>query len=603
MKRNYRILLIAMLTALLCFGIAGCAGLQAEEKDDSLVYMNYGTGIQENGEYNDALYGMNGIRDISGADPGVFYVSEEESPEYGGYYYMYQTGTTYTANQVEKYKSAGIRQVGLRCFRSKDLYNWEEAGVYDGYALGVKEDDWCMDHYYAPEPIYNPADGKFYLYFNACLEADYGLDYLSKDSNALNRLYLSVAVSDTPVGPFELICDTDEKTGKKIPTINFQLGCDLDYWVSAIDASPFFDDDGNLYLYFVEHTLGEDRRGIWGMKMKSMEYPDYSTVRFLLCDGTSYVSNETGTFSGIERGGTVEWDEGGINEAPVMMKHDGMYYLVYTRQGFTSTKYSVFQSVSDSPLGTFRKLSYEEGNPVCDGSELGWMAGTGHNDFVRCGNEIMLVCHRHNSTLGWTSAVSRSIFVDRVNFVKNAKGMEVLTTNGPSKALQWLPEAISGYKNLAQTAEVTVSTGSGAEYLTDEVIPYYTVTKDRKFVAEEGDVTVTLRWKDPVSISSLMLYNSVDYETGFSKVSDLRFRLAEQPEWASKEYDYAVIKDLELPSIYLDGENSDYIGGAPAVAEFDSIKVTEIQFTILKQDRLIKNSALNLSEIVVLGKE
>ena len=116
-------------------------------------------------------------------------------------------------------------------------------------------------------------------------------------------------------------------------------------------------------------------------------------------------------------------------------------------------------------------------------------------------------------------------------------------------------------------------------------------------------MTVTLHWKEPVNVSSFMLYNSVKSENGFSKVADLRFKLAEQPEWASKAYDYAVIKDLEFPSIYLDGENSDYIGGAPAVAEFDSIMVTEIQFTILQQDLLGENSALNLSEIVVLGKE
>lgn len=603
MRKEYRKILTAVLTVLLCFSAVSCAGFQVEETDDTLVYMNYGTGLQENGEYNDVLYGMNGKRDIQGADPGVFYVSEEESPEYGGYYYMYQTGTTYSAHTVEKYKSAGIRQVGLLCFRSKDLYNWEEAGIYDGYALGVKEDDWCMDHYYAPEPIYNPADGKFYLYFNGCLAANYGLDYLSNDPDPMRRLYLSVAVSDTPVGPFELICDIDEKTGKKIPTINFKLGCDLDFSVSAIDASPFFDDDGNLYLYFVEHTLGDGRQGIWGMKMKSMIYPDYSTIRYLLRDGVAHVSNDTGTFSGIEYGGTVEWDEGYVNEAPVMLKHDGMYYLCYTRQGFTSTKYSVFQSVSDSPLGTFRKLSYEEGNPVYDGSELGWMAGTGHNDFVKCGDEIMLICHRHNNTLGWGSAISRAIIVDRVKFVRNAEGMDVLTTNGPSLALQWLPEKISGYQNLAQTAKVSVSTGKGAEYLTDEVIPYYKVTENMKFVSEKGDVTVRLTWEEPVNVSSFMLYNATDSSTAFSKISDIRFKLAEQPTWASKAYDYAVIKDLEFPSAYWNEESTDYIGGAPAVAEFDSIKVTEIQFTISQQDRLIKNETLNLSEIVVLGKE
>ena len=129
-------------------------------------------------------------------------------------------------------------------------------------------------------------------------------------------------------------------------------------------------------------------------------------------------------------------------------------------------------------------------------------------------------------------------------------------------------------------------------------------------MSKEGDVTVRLRWKEPVSVSSFMLYNSTEVTTGFSKIADLRFKLAEKPEWASKEYDYAVIKDLEVPSRYWEPETTTYIGGSPVVAEFDSIKVTEIQFTISQKDRLItieeeeqQDSTLSLSEIIVLGKE
>ena len=48
---------------------------------------------------------------------------------------------------------------------------------------------------------------------------------------------------------------------------------------------------------------------------------------------------------------------------------------------------------------------------------------------------------------GW----DRSISVDRANFVTNDDGIDIITVNGPSKILQWLPYSVSGYENLAKT--------------------------------------------------------------------------------------------------------------------------------------------------------
>lgn len=59
MRKEYRKILTAVLTGLLCFSAVSCAGFQVEETDDTLVYMNYGTGLQENGEYNDVLARLN----------------------------------------------------------------------------------------------------------------------------------------------------------------------------------------------------------------------------------------------------------------------------------------------------------------------------------------------------------------------------------------------------------------------------------------------------------------------------------------------------------------------------------------------------------------
>ena len=126
--------------------------------------------------------------------------------------------------------------------------------------------------------------------------------------------------------------------------------------------------------------------------------------------------------------------------------------------------------------------------------------------------------------------------------------------------------------------------------------------------AENDDVVITLKWEQPVSVSSVMIYNSKILDNAFSKISDIRFKLDEQPQWASKDYEYAVIKDLKFPDTYYDEETSQYIACSPAVAEFDEIKVTELQITISSGDRIVKenqmgqkNTCLNLSEIVVLG--
>lgn len=602
MNKKLKRLFAGLLATALALSGAGCG----QNSDENAVLMNYATGIGENGEYNSELYGMNCVSDVDGADPSVIYVSEEESAEYGGYYYMYVTG--YIQYQNEESKD-GI--YAYHCYRSKDLYNWENAGALQGgYALQVEEDDWCWSDFWAPEVIQNPADGKYYMYFNAGLHSDYGVEGLANTSTQGDKIYLGVAVSDGPTGPFDVINDVDQKTGKKVPTINFQTGCNLDAPFPVIDASPFFDDDGQFYLYFKAepNSYREENGTIFGMKMNSMEYPDYSTVTALVVPDYAQCANVAGELTGIKGYGAVDRSEGGVNEGPFMFKHNGKYYLTYSSEGYTSSSYSVWQAVSDTPLSGFKKLSFAEGNPVLDGTIKGYMAGTGHHCFVTCGEEMFIVYHRHTNAEGWSNSGGRVISADRVSFVENASGDEVLVVNGPSTILTWLPETVSGYANLAQTANISTDNGSGIEYLTDGIIPYATVTEYMVADSEEGDVTITLSWDSPVEVSSVMIYNSGYSDTAFSKISRMKFKLAEKPDWASKDYTYAVIKNLEFPSDYYDESSNAYVACAPAVAEFDSITVTEIQITISGYDRLSefdkqgnKNQALELSEIVVLG--
>lgn len=602
MKKNLKCLLAGFLAAVIPFGLAACSA--GGNSDETYVRMNYSTGIAENGEYNTELYGMNCVSDVDGADPGVIYVSEDESEEYGGYYYMYTTGSISYTENGETVLSA------FPCYRSKNLYNWENAGAVTGsYALYVKSDDWCAADFWAPEVIRNPADGKYYMYFSASLHANYGVSGFADTGYSYDRLYLGVAVADTPAGPFSVINDMDAATGKHIPTINFQTGCNLDTVFAAIDASPFFDDNGDLYLYFNKHndSAHSNFNSVWGMKMNSMTAPDYSTVTALLMPGYTECANGAGEMTALKGAGTsTDRQEGDVNEGPFMLKHNGKYYLTYSSEGYTSTSYSVWQAVSDSPLSGFVKMSFAEGNPVLDGSLRGYMGGTGHHCFVSAGDNLYIVYHRHTTADEWSG--ERVISADRVNFTTNANGDEVLVTNGPSTILSWLPESVSGYENLAQVASVSMNNGTGIEYLVDGILPYATVEEYNVMTSESGDVTITLSWDKPVDVSSIMIYNAGYMEQAFSKISNIRFKLAETPTWANMDYTYAVIENVEVPERFCDADTNYYVACVPTVAEFDSICVTEITITILECDRLMEfdklgneNLALELSEIVVLG--
>lgn len=605
MRKTIKRFLAGILAAGLCLGAAGCNGLESGK--DSLVYLDYGTGINDDGNYNTELYGMN-IKEPQGGDPSMFYVSEEEDPVYGGYYYMYSGGT----GSAEEYKKEHISVLAVTCYRSKDMYQWELCGAMDGMCVAIDEEDWCQMHQWGPCVVRNPADGKYYCYFSSAIVQNYGVASLSSSSYDWDRLYIAVSVSDSPMGPFDVLYDTDAATGKRMPTINFQTGCQTKYPWAVIDPAPFYDDDGTLYMYFNKHPDDHytELNGVFGMKMKSMTIPDYSTVTCLTQGGYYRASNTPGKIELEDVKGEDPYfsDEIGINEAPYMYKHNGTYYLTYASNGYGMANYSVHQAIGDSPLGTFVKPSEESGNPVLDGSRYNFVHGTASHSILERDGEIWIVYHRNGSVNSYEEGWERSVSVDRLNLVKNKDGQMVLSANGPSKSLQWLPESVSGYQNLAQTAEIELSAGTGAEYLTDTVLPFYEVTKDYVMSAE-GDVTITMKWQEPVSVTSLMIYNAENVEKAFSKISDIRFKLAEKPSWASKSYDYAVIKDLKFPDRYWNPETERYIVGAPAVAEFEEMAVSEIQITIKAGERLMEfnkfgepNAGLILSEIVVLGR-
>lgn len=137
MKKTARWLLAGLLAGLV-LSATGCGGAGEQ---DSLVYLEYGTGILEDGNYNTELYGIN-IKEPQGGDPHVIWVSEEEDPVNGGWYYMYSGGV----GSAPEYQQEHISVLAVICYRSRDLYQWERCGALDGFCVGIDDEDWCQMH-------------------------------------------------------------------------------------------------------------------------------------------------------------------------------------------------------------------------------------------------------------------------------------------------------------------------------------------------------------------------------------------------------------------------------------------------------------------------
>ena len=277
--------------------------------------------------------------------------------------------------------------------------------------------------------------------------------------------------------------------------------------------------------------------------------------------------------------------------------------MTYSVNGYTDPSYSVWQAVGNSPMGPFVKVTREKGNPIISGRELEYANGSGHHTFIDNGTDIYAVYHVHGNQTSMESSPGRFLFADRVHFTENG-----IVVNGPSNYLQRLPESVSGYKNLARTANVRTEGGSGKEYLTDEIIPVYAYNATSVYT-KEGDIEITFAFDTAVSVRAVMIYNSPKVETAFSKIDAIEFTLAEKADFMRKDYDKAVIFNLEYPKMYL-SETDEYAYNpcAPAVADFNTIKVNSVKVKISGSSKLItenrdgtKNNAIDITEIVILG--
>ena len=548
------------------------------------------------GSYDKSLFYKNDYS-IDCADPGALWVSKEMNEEWGGYFYIYLTGEIHNKTEV------GDKLSAYKCYRSKDLSTWELIGqAQNGGCLEVKDDAWAYRFFWAPEVTYNPADKKFYIFYSAGSKlGDETTEYTANSEDMWSGLYLSIAVSDTPAGPFKMIESTNadgDVLSRKAPVFNFEKKLNIGHTWAAIDVSPFWDKDGTLYIYFAKHC-DKYHKGIcvYGMKMKDIITPDYSTLKKLTHASVKSVVGKGHFDADFSE---EEIREGGVNEGPFMTEHNGKYYLTYSPFGYGAREYSIMQAVSDSPLGTFNKVAREIGNPSLGiNATNDYIAGTGHHNFAYAGDEIIAVYHAHKDPIQayvpGGGFKGRVLAVDKMHFVYNEElGYDILMGNGPTTSLQPVARVNATYVNKAMNAKVLSNAVSGEKYINDDLFTTqeFDWYKEAEF---EKIAQIELTFDKPEIVKGVMVYNSANYAYAFDKVDKIVYTLADGSQ-------------IKMENILCDEANvcseQQFMrqgGSAIAVTEQD-YEVSKIEISITsKYDN--SNETIKVSDVCILAKK
>jgi beta-xylosidase len=255
----------------------------------------------------------------------------------------------------ETYYAYGTNGSGneVRTLTSPDLVHWRA-----GHDALPQVGRWAYPgKTWAPEVLAR-GDGTYVLYYTA-----------NGGGQCVGR-----AVAERPAGPFvdrwpePLVCQRSEG--------------------GSIDASPFRDEDGSLYL-------------LWKNDGNSLGRRTYLYTQRLSPDGTE-LAGDAARLASNDAG----W-EGPVVEAPTLWREDGRYYLFYSGEAFDGEAYAVGYATCEGPLGPCEDAAE---NPIL---KTGCGArGPGHQALVRDEQgDTWIVYH------AWDAAFERrQVWLDRVHW-------------------------------------------------------------------------------------------------------------------------------------------------------------------------------------------
>ena len=335
--------------------------------------------------------------------------------------------------------------IGFNVWRSSDLRTFTKEKA-------LKKAAWVSGDYWAPE-VYKVGE-KFVMFFTGRW----------KETGTLR---LGVAVSDNPQGPYE------DAIGAPL----------FDPGYAVIDSSLFYDEAGTPYMVYSRDCS----ENVFNGRKESHTYG------IQLAPDLLSVVGESVPLIRPDCGWELLSEEPVWNEGPVVVPHNGKYYLYYSANFYAQKEYTVGVAVADHPLGPYTK---QENNPILnyierDGEVL--VSGPGHNSFFTVGDELFSSYHTHSYPLAPSG--NRQINIDRAGF--HADGTAYI--NGPTRAPQLRPLADLSLVNHMITAK---SDDEHAHLLSDGDICQSASSAAYAFQGSEAAFT----WDSPVNADMLLLY-------------------------------------------------------------------------------------------------
>ena len=304
---------------------------------------------------------------------GITDIGDPYVLKYNNNYYMYATSSS----------------EGFYVWKSSNLVDWEKGGL----ALNRNNtgNNWGKGNFWAPEVKYYK--GKFYMTYSAISDND--------------KMKIRIAKSDNPTGPF----------------LNWSEPFLAGDQNSYIDADLFIDGD-KTYLYFVKDC---SENIIDGKHVSQVYVCELSPDLMTMTGYPQLILSPDQAWEGA--GGDWQWNEG-----PFVMKHDNLYYLLYSANYYASAQYSVGVATSSSPTGTWTKYT---NNPVLKQDAALRVSGPGHCMVTISpdSTEYFIVYHTH--TYYDNPSGNRNMCIDRLYFDNS-----VLKVKGPTRTPQPLPGGI-----------------------------------------------------------------------------------------------------------------------------------------------------------------
>ena len=279
------------------------------------------------------------------------------------------------------YATTNGSSTNIRVISSQDLVNWENLG--DALPALPKWSVLNSGYTWAPGVI--QIEDRFLMY------------YVARDKE-IDRQCIGVGVSEDPAGAF--IDPNDEAF-----VCQGELG-------GSIDAYPFRDDDGKLYLLWKNdgNCCGLEV-ALWGQELS----PDGLT---LLGEPVKLIVRDQ------------PWERPLI-ENPAMVKHDGRYYLFYSGNWWESHEYAIGYAVCETVMGPCEKPLQEPWFEY----EAPVMGPGGQAFFTDKEDNLWMAYHAWTgANVGYSGGGRRSLRIDQVTFEDGEP-----VTDGPTYTPQLFP--------------------------------------------------------------------------------------------------------------------------------------------------------------------